>query len=67
MSGQPYLDQDTIDQCRQSLRQGGELEFLAVQLQCDPSHLANLLRLPSIQSVHADQGCDLWRVDPDIL
>ena len=55
-----YLDSDTIDQCRQALRDGRTLDDLAGKLHCDTDHLARMLGLP-VKPIPADEP-DLWRV-----
>lgn len=42
----PYIDASTLDQCREALRQGKQLDELAGKLRCDVAHLARLLGLP---------------------
>ena len=37
-----YIDQDTLDQCREALRQGGKLDDVAARLHVDPEELARL-------------------------
>jgi len=63
MSG--YLDSDTLDQCREAIRQGLRIIDLAARLGCNPSHLARRLGMQAIQPVPAaaDQAVDLWAVD----
>ena len=43
---EPYIDGSTLDQCREALRQGKQLDELAGKLRCDVAHLARLLGLP---------------------
>lgn len=63
----PYIAQDVLDQCREALRQGRTLEFLAGQLRCEPEHLANMLGEPQWKAepvtTQADDGFDLWAAD----
>jgi hypothetical protein len=58
----PYVDGDTLEQCRDLLRQGQRLETLAGRLRIDPAALQALLdngqtmrRIPDAAEV------DLWR------
>lgn len=62
MSGTPYIDADTLDQCREAMRQGKSLESLAGKLRCSPEHLSRLLGLPTLRPVPKDD-CDLWAAD----
>ena len=43
----PYIDGTTLDECREALRQGKQLDELAGKLRCDVAHLARLLGLPT--------------------
>jgi hypothetical protein len=47
MSGQPYLDGDTIDICLAALRDGRTLDDIAGRLHLDTELLGRLLQLPS--------------------
>ena len=47
----PYIDASTLDECKEAIRNGRKLEFLAGQLRCEPEHLANLLGLPAWRAV----------------
>lgn len=60
-----YIDQDTLDQCREAMRQGVTLETLAGKLQCSPEHLANLLGLPQWKQIpqQASDEFDLFATD----
>ena len=40
-----YLDQNTVDECRDALRQGCELNELAGKLRIEPQELARILGL----------------------
>lgn len=60
MSGTPYIDGDTLDECREAMRQGHSLESLAGKLQCSPEHLARLLGSPALRPIPVDDSCDLW-------
>ncbi len=65
MSGQPYIDQSTLDEAREAHRQGVPLSVLAGKLHCSPEHLASLLGLPQWKQVPAadDAAVDLWASD----
>ena len=65
----PYIDQSTLDDAAQAIRDGVTLSVLAGKLHMDTEYLGRLLQLPAIQPVLADrdQSIDLWRVDPDVL
>jgi len=60
-----YIDQSTLDECREALRQGRTLEQLAGHLRVESDHLASLLGLTAkpvpVQSQAAE--FDLWRSD----
>ena len=58
---EPYIDGSTLDECREALRQGKQLDELAGKLHCDPDHLARMLGLPALKPVPTDEP-DLWRV-----
>jgi len=61
-----YIDADTLDQCREALRQGSTLEKLANQLRVETATLANLLGLPQWKPIPADDidaPFDLFEVD----
>ena len=62
MSGTPYLDADTLDQCHQALRDGKSLDDLAGRLHFDTEYLGRLLQLPALRPGMTDEP-DLWRVD----
>jgi hypothetical protein len=49
-----YIDADTLDQCREALRQGSTLENLAGQLRVDTAKLAELLGLPLLKPIPQD-------------
>ena len=57
----PYIAQDVLDQCREALRQGRTLEYLAGQLRCDVGHLSRMLGLPTTKPVATTDDPDLWR------
>ncbi len=61
----PYIAQDVLDQCREAIRQGKTLDYLAGHLRCEPGHLGNLLGLSQAKPVPATQSSefDLWRSD----
>ena len=65
MSGANYLDSDTLDQCREAIRQGSRIIDLAARLRCTPEHLGQLLGMSVIQPVPADpdQDGDLFACD----
>jgi AraC-like DNA-binding protein len=65
MSGQPYIDGSTLDECREAIRQGVTLESLASRLRCSSEHLSRLLGIAQAKPVRADKetGCDLWAAD----
>ena len=46
---EPYIDGTTLDECREALRQGKQLDELAGKLRCDVAHLARLLGLPTLK------------------
>ncbi len=64
-----YIDQDTLDQCREALRQGGKLDDIAAKLHIEPEELANLLEpgqrhekpidRPLAERPHAERPFDL--------
>ena len=60
----PYLDGDNLDQCRQALRDGKTLEYVAGYLHLDTELLGRLLQLPTAKLVEPAAGTefDLWRV-----
>jgi hypothetical protein len=55
VSGTPYIDADTLDQCFEAIRQGATITTLAGQLSCSPEHLARLLDLPQWKQVPASE------------
>ena len=60
-----YIDGNTLDECREALRQGITLETLAGKLGCTPEHLARLLDLkpePSASAVEPPADY-LWAAD----
>lgn len=57
-----YLDQDTLDQCHQALRDGRTLGDLAGKLHVDTELLGRLLQLPTLKPVPTAEP-DLWSVD----
>ena len=59
---EPYIDGSTLDQCREALRQGKQLDELAGKLRCDVAHLARLLGLPTVKPVPTTEP-DLWRTE----
>ena len=62
----PYLDQDTIDQCLQALRDGRTLDELAGRLHVDCELLGRLLGLPTcgpVTPTDPDASVDLWACD----
>ena len=65
MSGQPYIDGDTIAQCRDAIRFGGRtLEKQAALLHLDCELLGRLLQLPAQPVTSASQqDAYLWSVD----
>ncbi len=59
-----YIDGDTLDQCREALRQGRTLESLASQLRCSPEHLARLLGISTApKPIPAADEFDLFACD----
>ena len=50
-----YLDADTLDLCREALRDGRTLDELAGKLHVEPELLGRLMQMPSDEP-------DLWRV-----
>ena len=59
-----YIDGDTLDQCREALRQGRTLESLASQLRCSPEHLARLLGISTgPKPIPATDEFDLFAAD----
>lgn len=63
MSGTPYIDQDTLDECREALRQGSTLDFLAGQMRMTPDTLANLLGIPQWKQIPVEPETDLFALD----
>lgn len=59
----PYIAQDVLDQCREALRQGKTLEYLAGRVGCDPAHLARQLGVPAAKPIPVADEPDLWSVD----
>ena len=59
-----YIDGDTLDQCREALRQGRTLDSLAGQLRCSPEHLAKLLGISTApKPIPTTDEFDLFAVD----
>ena len=61
-----YIDQDTVDQCLQALRDGRTLEDLAGRLHVDCEYLGRLLQLPTcgpVTPTDPDASVDLWAAD----
>jgi hypothetical protein len=59
-----YIDGDTLDQCREALRQGRTLDSLAGQLRCSPEHLAKLLGISTApKPIPAADEFDLFACD----
>jgi hypothetical protein len=56
MSGEPYIDGDTLDQCREAIRQGGKVHLLAGIVGCSPGHLATLLGEPQWKQIPASES-----------
>ena len=66
MSGTPYIDSDTLDQCLQALRDGRTLDDLAGKLNVDTEHLGRLLQLPTcgpVTPTDQNESVDLWAAD----
>lgn len=59
----PYIDQDTLDQCHQALRDGRPLDDLAGRLHVDTEYLGRLLQLPTVKPLQVSTEPDLWAVD----
>ena len=62
MSGQPYLDGDTISLYHQALRDGRTLEDLAGRQHFDCEYLGRLMQLPTAMPAATTDEPDLWRV-----
>ena len=67
MSSTQHIDGNTLEEARNAHRQGISLAALASQLQCDESHLANLLGLPQWRQMPVQdpdsEPMDLWRAE----
>jgi len=61
-----YIDQSTLDEAAQAIRDGVTLSVLAGHLRCDTEYLGRLLQLPTAKPVPATQAADefdLWSTD----
>ena len=63
MSGQLYIDQDTLDDIRNAHAMGVPLQRLAAQVGVSEDDLRRLLGLPAWKQLPQQPELDLWAVD----